>query len=149
MQFTHGYWTTEICTHAILWHPCQGNCSVLCPQSQTPKTAQHNTTVFHLVLVTTDFRLPMRSSYLRRIYTYKGERNANSSRYSAANFPVFPYYRITTVHAQHTLHIRWLRIRSTGRQVCGKPHFHNALTIVRAAPDWPTLVVVHMQNDSE
>ena len=26
-------------------------------------------------------------------------------------------------------------------QVRGKPHFHNALTIVRAAPDWPTLVL--------
>ena len=54
--------------------------------------------------------------------------------------PVSLYYRITTVHVQRTLHIRLLRIRSTGTQVRGKPHFHNALTIVRAAPDRPTLV---------
>ena len=53
--------------------------------------------------------------------------------------PVFPYNCITTVHVQRTLHIWWLRIRSTGAQVHGKPHFHS-LTIVRAAPDWPTLV---------
>ena len=39
--------------------------------------------------------------------------------------PVSPYYRITTVHVQRTLHIRWLRIRSIGTQVCSKPHFHN------------------------
>ena len=28
-------------------------------------------------------------------------------------------------------------------QVRGKPHFHNALTIVQAAPDWPTLVIIY------
>ena len=27
------------------------------------------------------------------------------------------------------------------RRYAANPHFHNALTIVRAAPDWPTLVV--------
>ena len=58
--------------------------------------------------------------------------------------PVSPYHLITTVHVQRTLHIRWLRIRSTGTQVRvrGKPHFHNALTIVRVTPDWPTLVLM-------
>ena len=58
------------------------------------------------------------------IYTYKRERvcvTQISSRFSAACFPLpasLPvlYYRITTVYVQRTLHIRWLRIRSTGTQ---------------------------------
>ena len=54
--------------------------------------------------------------------------------------PVSLYHRIITVHVQRTLHVRLLRIRATGMQVRGKPHFHN----VRAALDWPTLVYLYL-----
>ena len=42
--------------------------------------------------------------------------------------------------------LQWLRIRSAGTQVRGKPNLHNALTIVWAAPDWPTLISMSIKD---
>ena len=55
---------------------------------------------------------------------------------------VSPVAKLVATHVAAIFHSinRALRIRSTGTQVRGKPHFHKALTIVRAAQDRPILV---------
>ena len=64
-----------------------------------------------------------------------------SSRFSVAFFPLPRLSHRTTASLPYTFNVHCtFGGYAVEAQVRGKPHFHNALTIVRAAPDWPTLV---------
>ena len=66
-----------------------------------------------------------------------------SFRFSPACFPLPRQSSRTTASLPYTFNVHWfLHIRSTGTQVRGKPHFHN----VRAALDWPALVLLYTCN---
>ena len=68
-----------------------------------------------------------------------------SSHFSAANFPlsslpILPHhYRTRSTLTAHSV-VTHSKHRYAGTR---QTHFHNALAIVRAAPDWPTLVYIY------